>query len=486
MATSVLIIGTGFGGLAMALELKRAGLEDFTILEQADEVGGVWRDNTYPGAGCDIPSPYYSYSFAPNLEWPRRFSRQADILRYIREIVDEYGLRPHIRFGTEVTAAAFDTGNGRWAVDTNTGIRYEADVFVPAVGQLSRPSIPNIPGRDNFTGSAFHSARWRHDIDLRGKRVAVIGTGASAIQFAPQIQPDVQRLTLFQRSAPYIAPKPDTTYRTWQHRLFRLVPAVQKAERFGFWSFFEISTLGILGNKAIARAGERVALGHLRKQVPDPALRAKLTPDYAPGCKRALFSNNYFPALTQPNVHVETGRIAEITATGVRTADGVHHDADVIVYGTGFTAQEFLAPIKVTGLGGRDLRENWSEGARAYLGMSVPGFPNMFLMYGPNTNIGAGSIIYMHERQARYIRRLVEYLDTHPRRYLDVRTEVEQRYDTEIQQRLDRSAWTSCASWYRAESGRVSTNWPGLVSEYSRRTRHPDPGDYRIVSLGAS
>lgn len=477
---SVLIVGTGFGGIGMAIELKRAGLGNIVVLEKGDDIGGVWRENTYPGAGCDIPSPYYSFSFEQNPLWPMRFSLRADIQAYLKGAADKYGVTPHIRFNTEVTTAAFDEDRRLWRVETSTGAVYEARVFIPAVGQLSRPALPSIAGRDSFAGHAFHSAQWDHDYDLTGKRVAVIGTGASAIQFVPQIQPAVGRLTLFQRSAPYIAPKPDQVYRRWQHTLYRKVPQAQLTERAFFWGLCEFATVGLKGNPAITKIVDWLALAMRAKQIKDPALRAKLTPDYPAGCKRVLFASNYYPALARPNVHVETGSITEITPAGVRTADGVEHDVDAIIYATGFATTEFLGPMKVHGLSGRDLRDAWSTGARAYLGMTVPDFPNMFLMYGPNTNLGCGSIIYMLERQARYIRQAVQRLGT-GLSYVDVRQEVADRFDEEVQRRLARSVWSRCGSWYRDASGRIATNWPGLVSEYHRRTKTVDMADYWVT-----
>lgn len=482
---SVLIVGGGFGGIGLALELKRAGFHDFTILEKADEVGGVWRENTYPGAGCDIPSPYYSFSFEPNPRWPARYSLQPEIHAYIKRVVAKYDLAPHIRFGAEVASAVFDEPRGRWHVETTSGDVHEATVFVPALGQLSRPAWPDIPGRDTFTGHTFHSAHWDHDHDLRGKRVAVIGTGASAIQFVPHIQSQAAELTLFQRSAPHIVPKPDRQYAPWHHRLFQALPASQTLERLVFWSTGEVSTLGLHGNRPIAKSIAWAAKTHLARQVADPVLRAKLTPDYQIGCKRVLFANNYYPAVAQPNVRVETERITEITPAGVRTADGVEHAADVIIYGTGFAATDFLGGLDVHGLHGRALCDAWSKGARAYLGLTVPGFPNLFCMYGPNTNLGAGSIIYMIERQARYIRQAVEHLSRPGVSYVDVLPEVEAEYDEEVQRRLAKSVWTTCASWYRQDDGRVSTNWPGLVSEYDRRTRRLDLADFRSVTSKA-
>lgn len=474
---TVVIIGSGFGGLAMALELARSGHHDFLVLEKASEIGGVWRENTYPGAACDVPSPYYSFSYEPNPEWTQRYSTHASIKEYMNRVVDRYGLRSRIRFGTEVTSASFDATTGRWQIETSTGETLEADVFVPATGQLSRAALPDIVGRDSFEGEAFHSARWNHDCDLTGKRVAVIGTGASAVQFVPLIQPKVRKLTLFQRTAPYVVPKWDRTYGPIFRALFL------GAERLIWWSAAEFLAFGITGNKAIAKAVTMMAQRHLQEQVADPLLRAKLTPDYPMGCKRLLFASNYYPALAEPNVHVETGRIAEITPTGVRTADGVTHEADVVVYGTGFATQDFLAPITIRGLAGQDLRKTWADGARAHLGMSVPHFPNMFIMYGPNTNLGSGSIIYMLECQARYIRQVVDHLASKRRSYVSVRSDVEARYDAEIQQRLAASAWVSCASWYRNSSGRVANNWPGLVSEYKKRTKSVDLSDYESVDV---
>ncbi|MGH3519616.1 MAG: flavin-containing monooxygenase, partial [Haloechinothrix sp.] len=400
----VVIIGTGFGGLGMAIELKRAGIDTFTILEKASEVGGVWRENTYPGAACDIPSPYYSFSYEPNPAWPARFSRQPDIQAYMRRVVDKYDLRQHIRFDTEVTAATFDEQSGQWHLDTAAGERITSDVFVPATGQLSRPAMPNIPGVESFRGEAFHSATWDHSVELTGKRVAVIGTGASAVQFVPEIQPKVERLTVFQRSAPWILPRPEVEYRPWHHTMFQRLPITQLLERFGFWLLCEVLALGLVDVKPIRLAVAAISRRHLRKQVPDPVLRVKVTPDYAPGCKRGLFSDDYLPALGRPNVEVETTGISEILAHGIRTEDGVVREADVIVYGTGFKATEFLAPMAIHGLDGQKLADVWNEGPHAYLGMTVPGFPNLFIMYGPNTNLGVGSIIYMLESQARYIR----------------------------------------------------------------------------------
>ncbi|TCP49262.1 cation diffusion facilitator CzcD-associated flavoprotein CzcO [Tamaricihabitans halophyticus] len=478
---SVVIVGAGFGGIAMALELLRAGFEKFTILERAAELGGVWRENTYPGAACDVPAPCYSFSFAPEPYWTDRFAGGAEIHGYMRGLVAKYGLDRHIRLNTEVSVARFAEQEACWWLETADGARLRADVLVAATGQLSRPAWPNIPGVGDFAGPAFHSAQWDHECQLAGQRVAVIGTGASAIQFVPRIQPHVAHLTLYQRSAPYVLPKSELRYSAWQQKLYARLPVTQLAERLYFWAFLELGASAVAGNKMVAALLKRRALRHLAREVADPLLRAKLAPDYVFGCKRVLFANDYYPALRQPNVAVRTEPIAEITPGGVRTADGVEHPADVLIYGTGFASHEFLAPMEVYGCGGRSLREVWAGGARAYLGMAVPEFPNLFLMYGPNTNLGSGSILYMLERQARYIRQLVHRLAARPRSYVEVSPEVAERFDREMQRRLTDTVWASCASWYREENGRVSANWPGLVSEYNRRTKVPDFTAYRTV-----
>lgn len=476
---SILIIGAGFAGLGMALELMRNRIGNFTILEKATDLGGVWRENTYPGAACDVPSPLYSWSFEPKSDWPRRFSHQADIHEYMRTVAEKYDLTSRIEFGVEVTDAEFDEQSGIWRVHTADGVTHIADILIPAVGQLSRPALPNLPGIDTFTGAAFHSAEWDHSVDLTGKRVACIGTGASAIQYIPAIQPKVEHLTLFQRSAAWVLPKFDTEYSALHHALFKYVPVTQLAERFAIWSFFEVLALALTDIPAMKAPVIAIADRHRRDQVPDEALRAKLTPDYAAGCKRGLFSNEYFPALGQPNVSVETTAIESVTPKGIRTVDGAEHAVDVIVYGTGFKGTEFLAPMNIYGIDGRKLADEWSqEGARAYLGMSVPGFPNLFMMYGPNTNVGSGSIIYMLESQSRYIRQVVQYLTGKPGQFLSARPEVEQGWDDWLQRRLRDTPWNFCSSWYRNASGRITNNWPGATVLFRWKTKRFTPKDF--------
>ncbi|WP_307810598.1 flavin-containing monooxygenase [Tomitella cavernea] len=478
------IIGAGLGGLAAAMELARSGRTDFVILERAAGAGGVWRDNTYPGAACDVPSPYYSFSYAPEPGWPRRYSRQPDIFAYIRRLVGEYGLLPRIRFGAEVTAARFDAQSARWDITLGDGEVVRARFLVPAVGQLSTPALPRIPGIDSFSGSAFHSARWRHDVDLTGKRVAVIGTGASAVQFIPHVQAAATHLTVFQRSAPYLLPRLDRVYSARHRRLFRAVPATLAAERLFWWCFAELWTLQMKGNRVVSAAFRAWSALHRWRGVRDAGLREVLTPDYPMGCKRVLFSSDYYPAVSQPDVTVETDAVAEVTSDGITTASGTRHRADVLIFGTGFRAQEFCTALDIRGAGGEALAERWADGARAYLGIAVPGFPNLLMMYGPNTNLGSGSILFMLERQAVYIRRLAELADAAGADAVDVRADVDDRFDADVQRQLAHSAWTGCDSWYVAASGRISSNWPDTVSAYRRITSRVSLDDYVLLKAG--
>ncbi|MEQ6900051.1 NAD(P)/FAD-dependent oxidoreductase [Nocardioides sp. YIM 152588] len=487
---SIAIIGSGFGGLAAAIELRRRGYDDVVLLERADEVGGVWRDNTYPGAACDVPSPIYSFSFEPNLRWPHRFSRQPAILDYLRSVADKYDVRRRIRFGVEVVAATYDDGDRRWHVDLRTADGHdeelEVDVLVSAVGQLSRPGFADIPGRETFDGPSFHSAEWRHDVDLTGKRVAVVGTGASAVQFVPAIAPEVGSMTVYQRSAPYLLLRPDRRFSRAHHRLFSALPAVQLAER-GFWfGMLEILGVAWIYSRLVAGVLKGCSWLHMRHGAKaKPGLFAKVWPDYPIGCKRVLFSDDYVPALARPNVDLVTDPISRITPAGVVTVDRAgretEHPADVLIWGTGFRATEFLAPIKVTGAGGRLLDAEWAGGARAYYGMSVPHFPNLHLMYGPNTNTGAGSVVYFLEAQARYLGDLVDEVVRRDAP-LAVRPDVESAYDHWVQERLSSSVWSRCTSWYRVGgTGRITTNWPLLGSQYHHQARFR-PGDYEEVA----
>jgi cation diffusion facilitator CzcD-associated flavoprotein CzcO len=473
------IIGAGFGGLGTAIKLVRHGYTDVTVLEKADAIGGVWRDNTYPNAACDVPSNLYSWSFATNPDWGHRYSRQAEILEYIERVARDLGVDELVRTGVEVTGAAYDEETGTWRVETDTGETLTADFLVAAVGQLSRPSIPDLPGIDTFEGPAFHSARWDHDVDLAGKRVAVIGTGASAIQFVPGIQPVAGHVTVFQRSAPYVVPKHDIEYSGVRRGLYRRLPGTQAFGRNLTWVLSEQLNKSLTGTAPMKKLMEAGWHALLWAQVRDPELRAKLKPDYPIACKRLLFSNDWYPALVQPNVDVVTHGIVEVLPDGVRSADGTVHPVDVIIYGTGFAATEFLAPMKIQGAGGTSLDDAWAEGARAYLGVCVPGFPNLGLVYGPNTNLGGSSIINMMESQSAYIRQLVDQVRDGGS--IAVRPDVEQRFDDEVQRRLRDSVWGGCSSWYRDDGGRVTTNWPGTVAEYKARTARVAPADFEIT-----
>ncbi|CAN5675954.1 NAD(P)/FAD-dependent oxidoreductase [soil metagenome] len=472
----VVIIGAGFGGLGAARALKQEGITDITVLERADSVGGVWRDNTYPDAACDVPSPLYSWSWAINPTWGRRYSKQPEILAYLRDAAAREGLTDLVVTGAEVASCVLGD-DGVWTVTTADGTAYAADLVVTAVGQLSNPVIPSVPGVETFAGPTFHSAQWRHDVDLAGKRVAVIGTGASAIQFVPGIVDRVASLAVFQRSAPYVVPKPDQEYRPRHHRAFARFPSLLTRERNSVFRLTELLNAAFGGQVAWSGAllgAMRTAWKlQLRRQVSDPALRAKLVPDYEIGCKRILFSNDWYPALDRRHVAVVTDRVTAIEPAGVRAADGTLHEADVIIWGTGFAATSFLSGVTVTGRDGVDLHDVWSDGARAHLGLTVPGFPNFFTIYGPNTNLGGSSIIAMMEAQAEYVALVAGRLRGGGVRQVEVRPEVYEAFDEEMQSRLKESSWNGCDSWY-VDGTRVTTNWPGKVAEYQERTTHVD------------
>jgi len=473
--TSIGIIGSGFGGLSVAIELQRAGHADVRLWERADSIGGVWRDNTYPGAACDVPSPLYSFSYEPYAGWSSRYAGQAQILGYLRATSDKYGITPLVQLGHDVVAAHFDEDAATWTVRFADDSEQVVNILISAVGQLSHPTLPSIPGIGTFEGEAFHSARWDHDVDLTGKRVAVVGTGASAIQFIPHLAEQASHVTVFQRTPSYILPKPDQTYGPWYQAVLRLVPGALRAERAGSWGIAEQFSRGLDDDSMVGKAISAAARKHLSAKIEDPLLRAKLTPEYPVGCKRILFANTYYPAIAQQHVHLVAHPITAVTPTGVQTADGTVHEVDVVIYATGFDAQEFLESIDVTGVAGQMLATQWTDGARAYLGIHVPHFPNLFLSYGPNTNLGGGSIIYMLEAQARNIRQAVDRLVTGEYRTVVVTEAAEEAYDHDVQRRLGRSVWAHCDSWYRHASGRITSNWPGSTHPYARRTRTLEP-----------
>jgi cation diffusion facilitator CzcD-associated flavoprotein CzcO len=473
----IVIVGAGFGGIAAAVALVRAGFDDLVLLEKGDRIGGVWRDNGYPGCGCDIPAPLYSYSFELNPLWSRRFPPRQEILGYLHGVAGRTGLLQRVRLNAEVTAAAWDDAADLWRVTTADGDEVVAEVLIPAVGQLSRPVVPALPGAERFEGPALHTARWREDVPIDGKTVGVIGTGASAVQLVPAIAGRAKRVTVFQRTPPWTLPKPDRRYGRLRKGIYRRLPVLMRLPRMGVWGMTWVTGRAVTGHP-VARAVLRgLSDAQRRLQVRDPALRARVTPVEPMGCKRVLFTNDWYPALRRPDVDLVTAPVARIEATGVTTVDGVGHPCDVLVYATGFDAVDLLVPMRVTGRDGRELSEVWRGGAFAYLGVAVPGFPNLFLVYGPNTNTGNTSVIYFHEAQARHITQAVRLIAAGGAA-LDVRGELAESYDAEMQRRLARSVWTGCRSWYRDTAGRIVTNWPGMAAEYRRRTSRLRPADY--------
>ncbi len=475
------IIGAGHSGLCMGMKLREAKIDDFVILEKGPTLGGTWRDNTYPGASCDAPSFLYSFSFAQKTDWSRRFAWQSELLAYSAECAVKYGLLAHCRFDCEVERLAFDDAANTWRIECRDGTRIEADYVVAGVGQLNRPSIPEFKGRGSFAGPQFHSAQWDHSIDLTGKRVAVIGSAASAVQFVPQIAPQVAKLTVFQRSANWLLPRKDRLYWPRTQRLLTRFPGLAKAYHDFQWFFFgEMQLTPLMKQVRWVQAIARwKSLRHLHRQVKDPALRARLTPDYPIGAKRVLFNDDYYPALTRRNVELVTDGVEEILPQGIRTRAGSTIPADVIVYATGFKSTEFLAPMRVTGAAGRDLQAEWSGGARAYLGVTVSGFPNFFILYGPNTNLGHNSILVMIEAQVGYVIDLVRKLQARGLKRADVRRTVMDEYNRGLQQDLAKSVWATIgASWYKLADGTITNNWPHSTIRYQKLLREARLEDY--------
>jgi cation diffusion facilitator CzcD-associated flavoprotein CzcO len=477
------VIGTGFSGLGMAIQLKRDGRDDFAVLEKAADVGGTWRDNTYPGCACDVQSHMYSFSFEQNPRWSRSFSPQEEIWQYLRDVTDRYGLRRHIRFGVEVTGARWDADDNRWHISTDHG-EYTARFLVSGIGGLHMPNIPALPGIERFTGEKFHSARWNHDFDLTGKRVAVVGTGASAVQFVPEIAPSVAKLTLFQRTPPWIMPKPDHAMPGWVKTLFKRVPGVQRAYRDVLYWLLEARAIGFSSRPGLLKLASKIALRHLHKSVADPELRRKLTPDYVMGCKRVLISNDYFPALTRDNVEVDTAGVREVTETGIVDGDGVEHEVDAIIYGTGFHVTDAFDYLDITGVDGRDLSKHWrTNGIQTHLGITVAGFPNLFFLLGPNTALGHNSVVFMIESQIRYVAQAMALVAERGAAALDTRESAQARFQSDIQRKLVNGVWTQggCKSWYLDSRGVNRTIWPGFTWRYWLHTRKVDPETFDLV-----
>ena len=481
---TVAIIGCGFGGIGMAAQLRRAGITDVVLLERAADLGGTWRDNSYPGAACDVPSHLYSFSFAPNPGWTRSFSPQPEIWEYLRRVAAEEGITGSIRFGEEITAARWDPAACLWRVETTSGT-LAARFLISAAGPLSDPLIPAMPGLGTFAGAVFHSASWDHDYDLTGRNVAVIGTGASAIQFVPRIQPLVSRLTVFQRTPPWIIPRHDRQISRLEHWLFRQAPVTQRMARAGIYWGRESYALGFVKNPGIMRMAETLALRHLHRQVGDPDLRARLTPSYRMGCKRILISSDYYPALTQPNVSLVTDGIKEIREKSVLTSDGTAYDADTLIFGTGFHVTDFPVAQRIFDSDGVSLARRWSAGAAqtAFRGTTMAGFPNLFVLTGPNTGLGHNSQVFMIEAQVRYVVGALMHARRHGIDRIEVRRAAQSGYDRVLQRKMSRTVWVTggCTSWYLDAEGRNVTLWPDFTWVFARQTRRFDPSCYDLA-----
>ena len=482
--TDVLIVGTGFSGLGMGIQLSKAGREDFLILEKADDVGGTWRDNTYPGCACDIPSHMYSFSYELNPDWSRNFSGNQEIWDYLRDVTNRHALHRRIRFGVEVTAAEWDESAHHWTVHTTGGDTYQARALVSGVGALHIPNIPDLPGTETFTGPRFHSATWDHDTDLRGKRVAVIGTGASAIQFIPIIADQVDGLTVFQRTPPWVLPKNDKAIPDWKRSFLKTVPGAQRTYRNALYWALESRAVGFNGQLNVLKFAEKIVERYVRKTIQDPALQEKLIPDYRMGCKRVLQSNTYYKVFNRDYVDLVDSGVAEITPRGVIDNAGVEHEVDVIIYGTGFHVVDALEYLDITGREGKSLGKTFeAEGVETYLGINVTGFPNLFFMLGPNTGLGHNSVVFMIEQQAKYILRFLEELDRRGAVAADVLPAAQRSFNDTIQDKLAKGIWTQggCKSWYLDSQGVNRTIWPGFTFKYWWETRKVNAPDYEWV-----
>ena len=468
------IIGAGAGGIAMGIQLAAGGY-DFTIFDRADGFGGTWRHNTFPGAECDVPSHLYSYSFAPNPRWSKTYAGQAEILAYLERVAAEHGLGPRLRPGTAISTARWSDERRRWTLTGDDGSEHHFDTVVSAVGMLDVPNIPAIPGAQRFRGRQFHSARWDHSKSTDGERVASIGTGASAIQYVPAIAPKTAHLTVFQRTPIWIAPRFDFPFTPAQQQLFERDPAAARKLRDEAFDAYESASFDV--DDAQTREATELARSYLTRKVADPELRAKLTPDYPVGCKRPLMSRDWYPTFALPNVTLETTPIAELTERGVRTVDGVEHPVDTVIYGTGFKAADYLASIDVYGTGGRRLRDEWGDGAEAYLGTLVAGYPNFFVLYGPNTN-GVNSIIYIHEVQATFVRHILDVMGARQARTVEVTPAAQRRYNDELQAAMAGKVWLACSNYFRHPSGKVVTQLPYSGRTFLERTREMVAGDY--------
>ncbi len=474
---TVAVLGAGFGGIAMGIKLKRAGY-DFTIYEKNDGVGGTWRDNSYPGAACGVPSHLYSFSFELNPWWSRTYSKQPEILAYLERVTDQYGVRPHVRTNTAIAEARWDDTRRQWQLTSDIGETFTADVLVSGLGMLNVPHVPEIPGQDRFRGRMFHSSRWDHSKPLAGERVASIGTGASAIQYVPAIAPEVEHLTVFQRTPIWITPLPDRPYTPEEQRKFARNKFAMRRLRWQIWWTYQRSRFEVTSDTVQQQTD--LARSYLARKIEDPELRERLTPDFPVGCKRPLMSRGWFPALSRPNVRLITEPIQEFTERGVLTCDGEEHPVDTVIFGTGFRANEYLTAVDIYGRDGRRLRDDWKDGAEAFLGLTVAGYPNLFLLYGPNTN-GVNSVVFMHEAQAHYVVRALSVLSRWRAREIEVRRGAMRRYNDWVQKSMTGKVWVAnCSNYFRAPSGKVVTQLPYSGGEYWLRTRMLPMWKYHI------
>lgn len=480
----VAIIGSGFGGLGTAIKLKEEGIDDFVVLERANDVGGTWRDNSYPGCACDVQSHLYSFSFAPNPDWSRMYSPQAEIWAYLRRCAENYKILPHIWFSHDVLKVFWQEERKHWLIETSQG-SLTANILVGAIGALCEPSLPNLAGLENFQGNYFHSARWDHNYDLTDKTVAVIGTGASAIQFVPAIQPKVKKLYLFQRTPPWIIPRQDRAISDFEKKLFRQFPFTQYLMRMLIYWIREIYVI-YFRNPWVMNINRFIAVNHLKRAILDPKLREKLTPNYVIGCKRILISNDYLPSLAQPNVEVVTEAIKEISQDSITTKDGVSRKIDTIIFGTGFHVTDLPFADHIYGREGKTLAQTWQGSPKAYLGTTISGFPNFFLLLGPNTGLGHTSVVYMIESQIAHVLNAVRYMKKHSVATVEPRKEAQDGFVSEVDKKMQGTVWTAgrCASWYLDPTGRNSTLWPSFTWKFKQRVEPFNPEEYLLTNSG--
>ncbi|WP_411106953.1 flavin-containing monooxygenase [Streptomyces sp. cmx-4-9] len=481
----VAVIGSGFGGLGAAVRLRREGITDFVVLERADSVGGTWRDNSYPGCACDVPSHLYSFSFAPNPDWPRTFSGQPHIRAYLEHVADTFGLRPHVRLNSDVQLMRWDAQELRWEIETSSG-GLTADVVVSATGPLSDPKTPEIPGLDGFPGKVFHSARWDHDYDLAGKRVAMIGTGASAIQIVPAIAPQVERLTLFQRTPPWVMPRTDRAITAAERWLHRRLPFTRAARRGLLWGIRELQVSAFTKRPKQLGLVESLAKANMARSIKDPELRAKLTPSYRIGCKRILLSSEYYPALARPDVDLVASGLKEVRGSVLVAEDGTETEVDAIIFGTGFHVTDMPIADRVVGAQGTTLADEWKDGMQSLRGATAAGFPNWMTIIGPNTGLGNSSMILMIESQLAYMADYLRQLGVLGGRVaLAARPSAVNRWNRHVQARMERTVWNTggCTSWYLDAQGRNTTVWPGTTGEFRRETRSVDLAEYEVLRI---